>query len=43
MWSSSSPVNPSMYIYLWDNSHGKLTGNWEKDSYIIKVVRKMHT
>ena len=28
---------------MWNNSHWKLTGSWQKDSCTIKVARKIHT
>lgn len=37
------PCEPIISIYLWDSSHGKLAGAWEKHSCIIQVARKMHT
>ena len=29
------------YIYIWNNSHGKLTGNQHKNSYKTKAARKI--
>ena len=29
------------YIYRWNDSHGKLTGNWHKNSYTAKAARKI--
>lgn len=29
------------YIFMWNNSHWKQTGNW-LDSFTIKVVSKIH-
>ena len=43
MWNSPPPTNTSKYIYMWNNSHWKLTGDWQKDSCTTKVVRKIHT
>ena len=31
------------HIYLQNNSHWKLTGDWKKDSYTTKAVSKIHT
>ena len=28
---------------MWNNSHWKLTGNWQKDSCTTKALRKIHT
>ena len=25
------------YIHMWNNSHGKLTGNWQKSSNTVKI------
>ena len=25
------------YIHMWNNSHGKLTGNWQKSSNTVKL------
>ena len=30
------------YMYMWNNSHWKQTGNWQKDSITTKAVRKIH-
>ena len=50
MWSSPLPTNTSKIyqrvkkknINVWNNSHQKLTGNWQKDSCTTNVVRKIH-
>ena len=34
-----SPKTHKKYIYMWNNSHGKLTGNWNKNSFTTKTVR----
>ena len=50
-WQSEDEEFPSfhehikkkyIYIYIWKNSHGKLTGNGQKEYYTNKAVRKMH-
>ena len=28
---------------MWNNSHLKLTGDWQKESCTAKAVRKIHT
>ena len=30
-------------MYICNNSHGKITGNWKKDVCIAKAVRKINT
>ena len=35
------PQTHQKYIYMWNNSHGKLTGNWKKKSYTTKAARKI--
>lgn len=40
MWNSHSPINTSKYRQIWNNPHGNLTGNWQKDSNTTKAVRK---
>ena len=37
------PWTHQKYIYIWNNSHWKLTENWQKDSCTTKAVRKIHT
>ena len=36
------PWTHQKYIYMWNNSHWKLTGNWQKDSCTTKAIRKIH-
>ena len=43
MWSSPPPTNTSKYIYVWNNSHRKPTGNWQKISYATNAARKIST
>ena len=31
------------YIYMRNNSHWKLTGNWQKDSCTTEAIKKIHT
>jgi len=38
------PYTHQKYIYSWNNAHKKLTGNWQKKSYMNKpAVRKTST
>ena len=36
------PWTYQKYIYMWNNSHWKLTGAWQKESWTTKAVRKSH-
>jgi hypothetical protein len=31
------------YIHMWNNSHGKLTGNWQENVYTTKAARRIST
>ena len=31
------------YNYMWNNSHGKQTGDWRKNSCATNTMRKIHT
>ena len=31
------------YIHMWNNSHGKLTGNWQENVYTNKAARRIST
>ena len=37
------PQIQQKYISMWKNSQGKLTGNWQKNSYKTKAIIKIHT
>ena len=39
----TSPHKHIRNIYMWNNSHGKLTGNRQKNSYITKDAREIYT
>ena len=39
----TSPHEHTKYIYVWDNSHWKLIGNWQKHSCISQAIRMIHT
>ena len=43
-WSSPPLPHERMkkYIYMWNNSHWKLTGDWQKDSSTAQAVRNIH-
>ena len=38
-----SPRTHQKYNYMWNNSHWKLTGDWQKDCCTTKPVGKLHT
>ena len=39
--ASLPPPAHQNYIYMWNNSHWKLTGSWQKDFCVTKTVRKI--
>ena len=41
-WIYLPPWAQQKYIYTWNSSHQRLTGDWQKDSSISKAVRKIH-
>lgn len=41
-WSSSHPQMHQTCIYMWNNSHRKLTGNWQEISYNQSCKENIH-